>query len=108
MGAVFVIKQNDRQPYLRATLLQADGAPVDLTGATVKFIMQRQDGTVSKVNAEAIIISALEGIVEYRWADGDTDTPGNYHAEFKVLFPGSQLTVPNAGYIVVRIEEGLD
>ena len=107
MGAVFVIKQNDRQPYLYATLLQADGAPVDLTGATVKFVMQKQDGTALKVNADAIIINAPEGTVEYRWAAGDTDTPGNYRAEFKVLFAGSQMTVPNAEYITVRIEKGL-
>lgn len=107
MGTIFTIKENDLQPWLRATLVQADGTPIDLTGATVRFVMQQQDAPTLKVDAGAVIVDATKGVVEYRWAIGDTDTPGNYRAEFKVILPGSRLTVPNAEYITVRVEKGL-
>ncbi len=109
MGAVFVIKQNDLQPYLRATLLEADGDPVDLAGKTVRFVMRADGAAEAKVDAVPVVVDEDAGIVEYHWAEGDTDTPGTYKAEFKVESDeaGERMTIPNSEYITVRVEKEL-
>lgn len=106
MPATVVLKRNDRQPPIEASLEQAAGTPINLTGASVKFIM-RNEATV-KVNATATIIDANRGVVKYEWGLTDTDTAGTYQAEFEITFAdGRKLTVPNDEYIVVVVLEDL-
>ena len=83
----FVIKQNDTRPNLDAQLLNADGAPIDLTDCTVRFLMTP---TSSTPPAE------------------DTASFGDYKAEFEVTFPdGSRQTIPNDGYLVISVIKDL-
>lgn len=101
------MKRNDREPAFKARILH-NGAAVDLTGSTVKFIMKLDSASASaepKVDAEADIVGdAEDGIVEYAWADGDTDTIGTYRAEFEVTFAsGKTRSFPSADYLLVRI-----
>jgi hypothetical protein len=45
--------------------------------------------------------------VAYRWAEGDTSTPGKYRAEITVWWAGTESRpqiVPNSGYYEVTIE----
>ena len=94
MSSIRYMKRNDTKPFLYATLsLYIDNdtstslEKLDLTGASVKFIM-RKDNTVTpkieQILSEVEIIDAEEGSVMYRWQPGDTDTPGEYLAEFEV------------------------
>jgi hypothetical protein len=103
------MKRNDREPALRATLLH-NGEPVPLSGSTVKLIMKLDSAAASaapKVDAAATIVGDDEvdvGVVEYAWADGDTDTIGTYRAEFEVTFAnGKTRSFPGADYLLVRI-----
>lgn len=101
----FQIKQNDSLPPLTRNLqLRATAEPLDLTGASkVMFYLAASSGQVM-VSGQASIVSATQGRVAYAWGAGETATVGVFAAEFEVVWPASQLqTVPNAGYISVRV-----
>ena len=104
----FEIKRNDRRPYWRTTLTE-NGNAVNVTTATaVTFTMRT--GTTIKINKEAmVLVDAAEGIVEYRWSAGSTDTAGSYNAEVEVDWgAGITQTFPSKGYNVITIYEDLD
>lgn len=108
MADTFWIKQNDTAPAIQATLKDADGNVVDLTGATVRFHMRASDDT-TKVDAAASITSPpTGGIVSYGWVAADTDTEGRYRAEFEVTYSdGTIETFPNSEYIIVLIMDDI-
>ena len=100
----FYIKQNDTSPIMQATLQDADGNAVDLTGSSVRFHMRPLGGTTVTVDAAASIVTALSGIVRYVWDAADTAIIGSYQAEFEVTYADASVeTFPNNGYIRVEI-----
>lgn len=102
--ADFAIKSFDRLPSIQATL------SADLTSAvSVDFIMRPKAGGAAKVNAAATIVDASGGVVRYDWAVGDTDTPGEFQAEWEVHWPGSKTqTFPTTSYHTVDVLADLD
>jgi hypothetical protein len=103
----YEIKRNDRRPRWRVQLL-ANGLPVDLTAASAaRFIMKT--GATLKVNrATMTFIDRTNGIVEYPWATGDTDTSGTYTAEVEVDWGGTEYqTFPSSGYFAITISDDL-
>jgi len=104
---VIRLKKNDTQPAIEAALEYEDGTPIDLTGASVRFIMAKTDGTVV-VNANATIVDATAGKVRYEWQQGDLSEEGRYNAEFEVTFPnGDVLTAPSQGYFIIEVQRDL-
>lgn len=90
----FNIKQNDTRPALLATLKAADGTPVNLTGADVRFHMRGTAGV--EVDAPADILDPEAGIVRYIWQAGDTDKAGVFDAEMEVTYSdGGVESFPN-------------
>ena len=104
----FAIKQNDLLPVLTATLKDALGVAVDLTGATAVFRMGLVGAATLKVNTAATVDPdqvANKGKITYNWTGTDTDTVGIYEGEFTVtLSGGKQQTFPNPRHIVVHID----
>lgn len=103
------MKAGDTAPVVRATLLDELGDPVDLTGATVKFVMATSTlpRTVA-VDSAATLADPVSGVVEYAWAAGDTETPGAFLAEFEVVFADARIqTFPTEGYVEVTIVDDL-
>ena len=107
--ADFTIKENDLLPEIQYQLQDSVGN-IDLTTATgVLFIMSIEKGTPNKVSAAATIVTPATGIVKYVWTGTDTDTPGDYQAEWEITFPGTKkLTVPNDGYISIEVMADLN
>jgi 5-hydroxyisourate hydrolase-like protein (transthyretin family) len=104
----FYIKQNDTSPAMLATLQNASGTAIDLTGASVRFHMRTVNGSASVVSAAATIVTAASGIVRYSWAAGDTATVGTYQAEFQVTYADATIeTFPNDSYISVQIVDDI-
>jgi len=98
------MKVGDTFPPIQVTITYSDGStPVNLTGGSVRFLMQTLDG-VTSIAQTATIVSASDGIVKYDWVAGDTDTEGEYHAEFEAtLSTGKIVSAPTNGYIDVHI-----
>lgn len=113
--ADFFLKAHDVLPSIQASLTSG-GTAVDLTGATVKFIMRAADANfapsngTAKINTTAVIVSpATSGVVRYDWATQDTDSPGNYVAEWQVTFTDSKVeTFPTLTYHAISIMADLD
>ena len=103
------VKQNDRRPAAPA-ILKRGGTIVDLTSATsVTFKMRRINSLDLKVDNSAYVTDASAGAVEYRWAAIDTDTSGEYLAEWEVLWSdGTTETFPTVDYDIVLITSDLD
>ena len=100
----FVIKRHDRLPVIQATL------SADLTTAvSVDFIMRPAGGGTVKVNAAATVVDAAAGIVEYQWLAVDTDTAGEFEAEWEVHWGSSRTqTFPTLEYHTIEILADLD
>lgn len=101
----FSIKKGDDSPALTSTLLDGNGDAVNLTGATVRFYMTKRGEDTPTVSGTATIDDdETSGIVTYPWGEGDTDTAGDYEAEWEVEFAGGEIqTFPNSGFIHIRI-----
>jgi hypothetical protein len=99
----FTIKRGDTSPALRFALLPEN---VSLTGATVRFQMRARRGS-TVINRAAEILSVFEpAVVAHFWIPSDTDTPGRYEAEFRVIYlDGRTETFPNLGFIEVFVTE---
>ena len=102
--ADFHIKQNDTGPVLQYTLLPL----TDITGATVAFSMKDASDVVKIDKAACSIVNATLGIVSYAWAAADTDTAGNFEAEFQVTKSDTTIeTFPNAENLSVVITDDI-
>lgn len=104
------MKAGDTAPVVRATLLDENGDPVNLTGATVKFVMaSTTTPRTVHIDEAATLADAANGAVEYPWAEGDTAlAAGAYVAEFEVVFASGEVqTFPTDGYVDVQIIDDL-
>jgi len=100
----FVIKEGDRDPAIKATL-ERDGPPYDLSSAQRVDIVIGALRDPPAVDAQATIIDAANGVVEYAWQSGDTDEPGTYRTEWVVTTAsGDEMTFPDDGYKTVTIQ----
>ena len=96
------VKQDDLFPDVITVVKDEAGVVVDLTGATIKFSMrQANNPSVVKINlGTGLVASGPAGKIQYNWTAGDTDTPGTYEGEFKVIpAVGDTFRVPTSGYI---------
>ena len=104
----FFIKQNDTSPAIQATLSDASGTAIDLSGSQVRFHMRAIGDTTVKVDAPAIISDADNGITYYNWQAVDTDTIGSFEGEFEVTFSGGEIeTFPNNRFIQIEITDDI-
>lgn len=105
MTLQFLMKRGDTAPSLRATLRNPDGTAVDLTGATVRFLMRDRISGASRVTASASLVTPASGIVQYDWQAADTSTAGTCDAEFEVTFASGKIeTFPNSGFFQVVLQ----
>jgi hypothetical protein len=104
----FYIRQNDTAPAIAYQLKDGNGNAVNLTGATVKFIMHLPGDATPKINATATITDAPTGQVSYTFSGTNTDTIGDYLAEWQVTFgAGAVETFPNSDPLKVRVSDDL-
>jgi hypothetical protein len=91
------IRTTDTAPVAAFTLEDGDGNAVDLSGASVSFVLVNYATGAQVINATATIANATKGQVSYAWASGDTMTPGRYIAYWVVTFSGgAQESFPSS------------
>ena len=87
-------------PPLVGTVTDADGMPVDLSGATAELAMRpvaEPPAAPTVLGVAEILAPETEGRVRYRWAETDLATAGHYYAWFRLTFPpdGALGVVPH-------------
>jgi hypothetical protein len=102
----YSLKQGDTGP-IGALLADARG-PLDLTGCTVEFLMRAvRSATNERLSVEGaatILSPTRKGRVLYPWAEGETDTVGDYRVEWAVTDPfGRRQTYPPDSYQTLQI-----
>ena len=105
----FYIKQNDTASFLTRDLKDAFGAPVNVTGAAVKFSMRvKPAGTVKVDDEDAVIVTAGTGRVRYEWTATNTNTADEYEGEFQVTYANGKIqTFPNDGHIPIVVTDDI-
>lgn len=102
---VFEVKRGDTAPAFRARCLNGD-TPLDLTGASVRFLMRSYRGTEVLVAGPMTLDDQTTdpGWVRRPWAAGDLATAGTYRAEVEVTWgDGTRQTFPRNGYVNVVV-----
>ena len=105
----FYIKQNDTASFITRDLKDAFGAPVNVTGAAVKFSMRvKPAGTVKVDDQDAVIVTAGTGRVRYEWTAANTNTADEYEGEFQVTYANGKIqTFPNDGHLPIVITDDI-
>jgi hypothetical protein len=97
-------------PHLEATLIGADGNPVNLLNADVQFVVKDDFNGENKINDSCSIANAQTGEIVYEWKSSDTDEAGYYNGKFRAVFgpetsdPDIQY-FPNSGDITIEIDD---
>lgn len=105
--ADFRIKLGDTLPAIQQKLVSANGAVVDLSGATVKFRMQDPGRAVIVDNQAAVIVDPATATVRYLWQSDDTAAEGLFYGEWVVTVGSDVQTFPARGYVKVLVSERL-
>lgn len=110
--ADFFVKQHDTS-RIQNQLKDDNGTPINVTGATVKFIAKAVGGgspIIGSVGTGACtLIVPATGIVQYKFLTADTAAIGPYNVEWQITFAdGTQQTVPNPDYDTLTITADLD
>lgn len=106
--SVHRIREGDTEPDWRTQLFDATGAPIDLTGATVRLHVT-EERNLNQVVIDAVAVPDPDqvgnrGWVNYVFIPADTGTPGRFWAEWEITFPsGGVQTVPTRGHDVLIV-----
>ena len=104
MAAQAIYYQGDREPNLRVTLSRA-GVAIPLGASTVSFKLYRKgsENLAPLIDAAAVVVDALAGVVEYQWAANDLDLYGRLSGVFIIDWSGKDEGVPDTGYIDIKV-----
>lgn len=101
-------------------IVDADGDPVDLTGASsITFSMRERGAAVRKVDDVAAFVAngtytfpdgstatytPADGVLGYAPTDQDVDTAGLYDARWQATVNGKILKGPSADFLLIAIK----
>lgn len=107
--ADWTIVQGDTSPAFFDELTYANGNPVDLTGATVRFIMRSLTSNEPvALTGSAAVQTPKAGTVAFIPSTADTANPGNFMANWLVTGGTvGRMTFPTKGYLWVQVQENL-
>lgn len=101
----FYWREDDTASDIVDVLRDANGNPVNLTGASVKLVAVPLKGGDPKIDDPAALEGPpVDGGVRYSPAAGDTDTPGDFLGTWVVTYSGGDIqSFPNAGYLLITV-----
>ncbi|MDD2928163.1 MAG: hypothetical protein PHE30_04865 [Candidatus Omnitrophica bacterium] len=113
---IFRIKKDDTFPPLKIQIKEKDylgsETGINLSALTsVTFSMVGSCDENKIYNENATIVCREDGVVQYDWSVGDTDTADTFYGEFKFYFSGyskpTQFSVPSFNGIKIDVFDNL-
>ena len=104
MATIKLVK-DDSYPPLEFSVIK-DGAPVDLTGATIVFFMKNSStGTVKVNGGSCTTTDAANGKCRYTWGATDLDTAGDYVGEIQVTDSAGKIQTSYSQFnLIIRAD----
>lgn len=104
-----VLVANDSGTPITHQLTDVNGAVVDLTGASVKYMLWIPGAAAAAINAAMTVVgSPTLGTVSFTPSAAQSATPADYIEEIQVTFSGGLIqTYPALGPHKVRIRQDL-
>lgn len=89
--------QGDTRPALDGTLrTTSSGVVLNLTdAASIRFQMRKEDDRLYTVDSPATILVPASGTVRYEWNEGDLNNPGDYIAQWEILWNDDTVQTTN-------------
>lgn len=104
--STITVKRSDVGVVFTDTLTANDVA-VNLTTATVLFVLRHSSGTVTSRTAS--VVSAAAGTVSYTTVTNDLSAAGKYRQEWQATFgDGRVYTFPSDGWNTVNVIDDLN
>lgn len=112
------MKVGDTAPTVFGTLKDATGAPVDIAGASLRFIVaaKAKGATPAQTVVDAAAANlqvndgsdGSKGKWSYAWQEGDVAEKGLFSGEVEVTFAAGQVqTYPTVSYLTVNFTDDL-
>ena len=104
-----VLAEGDELPLTEKTLIDSEGAPIDLSDVSAVALRYRKRNAAGVASKAGSIVGAPSaGRVRVTWSAGDLDTPGDYSCHFLLTrTDGRTLRVPNGRQMWMRISADL-
>ena len=84
----FQAQLNDIGTVLRVQIVDEDGAPIDISAATVKeILLLKPDKRTSLLKTATFTTDGTDGMIEYATVDGDLDTLRVWQIQGRVTTP---------------------
>jgi hypothetical protein len=83
--------QHARKRSLTITWKDEDGAAVNLTGATLTGIIER-DGVQTSITGTLALVTAASGIFSWTFSAADVGQAGNWFAQFRAKYAADSLS----------------
>lgn len=108
------ITQKTLGTYLKFTIRDSDGVPIDITGFTITFRMKDVDAapeTQPAVDSACVLsgtgIDPEQGQCKYTWVATNLDTTGDYYGSLKIV-DGAKTYYTERDEIKIRVVENVD
>ena len=87
--------QGDNRPYIKLTLKDADGVPINLDGCTVRvYFRATGSDTVLNTFTCQLLNGGINGQCSFNFTGNSLDVePGQYEGEIEIDFGGEHQTV---------------
>lgn len=97
------LRKGDTAPNIPITCTRS-GSAINLTGATVRFIISDPNGSrTNSSHSTCTITSATAGTCTYDLASGDIPTAGTYRGDVEITYAGGEVeTQTNSVILVVK------
>jgi len=85
------VVQNDQYVVMPFLLTDANGAPIDISGATLLLKVQEPGATTLKFSGAMTVLNGPLGSCQYIIQPGNFDTVGKFYAEIQITFLSNQI-----------------
>lgn len=100
---VIEIKQGDTRHVIKAILKNEHLQPIDISNARVRIQIAKGGHLI--IDNEMVVQPTM-GEAWYAFKEGETDVPGFYTFEIKVVYQDGRIeTFPHSGYLHLQIRE---